>query len=642
MLVSGTDAQGPFLRYYRKKDEQIWLAEFDTLALEITQLSARDWDGDVLPDIFATGIDNAGDHYDLLLFNRPDTTGTLQWKIDTLSINGGNSYQVADFNNNGSPELLQMNAGGARLIEFPSRGVRQVRDTLIDLSKNAEFVADLNSDGRVDLSVRQAGNRAIMYSDGTDVLLQRGNVPLQSFGDWDRDGDLDLIQGSTDSLYLLRNDAVAENQSPQRPQSALGLSVFDKLFIYWEPGTDDHTPVAAITYDLTIQTNAGNVITGEFDLFTNRRLTVSAGNVGSRNYALLNLRQTDTYTYFVQSVDNSFHAGATLSGNCLPCSSAIEMQDIASCGAGNIVLEETQEVLWFSFQQGFLGISDRMTFDGFKQDTVFSFNPQTNHCGSVKLYQLKHEEVLVQEESDSLTVCQGAVVELGVEPGWAEVSWSGPSGFTSDQDTIEWTAVTEGTVTARLTDGEGCVITRDFVIKANEVKLEPADASYQILRGGEVEIEISGAVSYSWQPSTGLSNPSISNPVASPVQTTQYFVTGTDSIGCTGMAKVLIVVEFTAYVPTLFTPNNDGKNDALKVYGLTDANDFDLVIYNREGAQVFTTNSVSEASNLGWDGTTRGVLQPAGVYTWKVRGKQNNGRPVLLNGKQSGSVVLVR
>ena len=116
-------------------------------------------------------------------------------------------------------------------------------------------------------------------------------------------------------------------------------------------------------------------------------------------------------------------------------------------------------------------------------------------------------------------------------------------------------------------------------------------------------------------------------------------VTGYDSIGCTDQAEIRITVERNGYIPSLFTPNDDAKNDLLRIYGMSDAMEFTFTIVNRNGSLVFSASNLNEAD---WDGTTRGVKQPNGVYFWKVTGKLFSGEPVQLNGKDSGSVVLVR
>ncbi|MCZ2460046.1 MAG: gliding motility-associated C-terminal domain-containing protein [Chitinophagales bacterium] len=60
--------------------------------------------------------------------------------------------------------------------------------------------------------------------------------------------------------------------------------------------------------------------------------------------------------------------------------------------------------------------------------------------------------------------------------------------------------------------------------------------------GEQIQLYTTGASTYSWSPATGLSNSNIPNPVASPVATTNYIVTGIDPNGCTSKDSVLITV----------------------------------------------------------------------------------------------------
>ena len=52
-----------------------------------------------------------------------------------------------------------------------------------------------------------------------------------------------------------------------------------------------------------------------------------------------------------------------------------------------------------------------------------------------------------------------------------------------------------------------------------------------LCRGGQIQLSASGGVKYNWLPSTGLSNPSISNPIARPDKTTKYTVQIIDTCG---------------------------------------------------------------------------------------------------------------
>jgi gliding motility-associated-like protein len=60
--------------------------------------------------------------------------------------------------------------------------------------------------------------------------------------------------------------------------------------------------------------------------------------------------------------------------------------------------------------------------------------------------------------------------------------------------------------------------------------------------GGQVQLNTTGANSYSWSPAAGLSNPNIPDPVATPAITTQYIVTGTTTGGCIAKDTVVITI----------------------------------------------------------------------------------------------------
>jgi len=70
-----------------------------------------------------------------------------------------------------------------------------------------------------------------------------------------------------------------------------------------------------------------------------------------------------------------------------------------------------------------------------------------------------------------------------------------------------------------------------------------AGNNVSICHGGSVALNASGGTNYQWSPSTGLNNPAIHNPVASPVATTTYTVSISDNIGCSGTASVIVTVD---------------------------------------------------------------------------------------------------
>jgi gliding motility-associated-like protein len=63
-----------------------------------------------------------------------------------------------------------------------------------------------------------------------------------------------------------------------------------------------------------------------------------------------------------------------------------------------------------------------------------------------------------------------------------------------------------------------------------------------ICKGDSVQLFATGGSNYYWQPNTGLSNPNISNPMASPDSTTLYVVRIENTPGCSRTEKVLVRV----------------------------------------------------------------------------------------------------
>lgn len=87
------------------------------------------------------------------------------------------------------------------------------------------------------------------------------------------------------------------------------------------------------------------------------------------------------------------------------------------------------------------------------------------------------------------------------------------------------------------------------------------------------------------------------------------------------------------YIPNAFSPNGDGLNDVLKVYGYI-IRDLRFVVFNQWGEKIF--ESRNQAS--GWDGTYKGKQQPSGVYIYLCDITLKDGTKM----QKKGSINLVR
>ena len=87
------------------------------------------------------------------------------------------------------------------------------------------------------------------------------------------------------------------------------------------------------------------------------------------------------------------------------------------------------------------------------------------------------------------------------------------------------------------------------------------------------------------------------------------------------------------FFPTAFSPNGDGENDILKMEGRL-AEEVYWVVYNRWGERMYEAFNIDDA----WDGTYKGVEQPAETYGYyyRIRCAGNEVR------EKKGNVTLIR
>jgi len=85
--------------------------------------------------------------------------------------------------------------------------------------------------------------------------------------------------------------------------------------------------------------------------------------------------------------------------------------------------------------------------------------------------------------------------------------------------------------------------------------MSAAQSIDSICAGLSVQLAASGAQLYTWQPTTGLSNANIANPVASPSTTTTYTVIGSDNKRCFSDTAILVVTVLPN--PTVTIPDSN-------------------------------------------------------------------------------------
>ena len=155
--------------------------------------------------------------------------------------------------------------------------------------------------------------------------------------------------------------------------------------------------------------------------------------------------------------------------------------------------------------------------------------------------------------------------------------------------------------------------------------------------GESITLTASGADDYNWTPGTYLDVTTGSTVIATPDQSMVYCVVGTDTNGCTDTACVVLTMEIECgnlFVPNVFSPNENSKDDELCIFGAECVNDLVFRIYNRWGELVFETADPV----ICWDGKFRGEYVSSGAYAYTFEGTNVSGESV----KREGTITVLR
>ncbi|MEZ4827357.1 MAG: hypothetical protein R3C61_13920 [Bacteroidia bacterium] len=138
------------------------------------------------------------------------------------------------------------------------------------------------------------------------------------------------------------------------------------------------------------------------------------------------------------------------------------------------------------------------------------------------------------------TICVGQSTSL-LASGGVSYGWTPLAGLNNPNipNPVATPAVSTN-YTALITDAFGCVQTDNVFVKVNPLPNAFAGNDTVKCPGIPMQLQASGGIIYSWTPTATLSNPNISNPVATPNVTTTYTVTVTDTNGCVNSDDIVV------------------------------------------------------------------------------------------------------
>lgn len=129
---------------------------------------------------------------------------------------------------------------------------------------------------------------------------------------------------------------------------------------------------------------------------------------------------------------------------------------------------------------------------------------------------------------------------------------------------------------------------------------------------------------YQWTPGDFLNNDTIRNPTIFPFDSREYTLAVTNANGCQAFADIFVDVDANrnVYIPNVFSPNRDGRNEDFRIYACQGVSSVNAVnIFDRWGGLIFTQDNIMPNCLDGirlWDGIYRGKTVDPGVFIYTI------------------------
>ncbi len=218
--------------------------------------------------------------------------------------------------------------------------------------------------------------------------------------------------------------------------------------------------------------------------------------------------------------------------------------------------------------------------------------------------------------------------------GGVSYSWTVNGGLYS-LDSNFFTSIVDPTrYYVEVTDANLCTDTASVFVDVYDPPSLNLGPDVQTFWGNQVVLNpITDATIFNWTPLEGLSCYTCEHPTVTATETSTFYLTVENAIGCINYDTITIRYDGSIYVPNSFTPNNDGDNDFFRASG-KDIVEFELSIYDRWGELLFYTENMSNS----WDGTYKGEPAKTETYVWKIIYSEALGE----SGEMYGRVTLIR
>jgi FG-GAP repeat. len=317
LLLSGTlSSDERISRIYRNDNGVFTDIEAGLTGVYQSSVAWGDYDNDGDLDLVLSGMSNNNQRITKIYRN---DNGVFTDINAGLSGASWGSVAWGDYDNDGDLDLLVTGNNYILKLYRNDNGIfSEVNTGLPGVNNPSVAWGDCDNDGDLDILItgmtstgeyisniyRNDSGTFTNINAGLYTPISRGSV---AWGDYDGDGDLDILLTGNGVSKIYKNGTAASNTVPSAPSGLTATSAGTGMVLSWNKSTDTQTPQAGLTYNLYIGTSSGavNKRTPMAILAGGYRKIVQKSAIQSNSWTIKKL-PAGTYYWSVQAVDNNF------------------------------------------------------------------------------------------------------------------------------------------------------------------------------------------------------------------------------------------------------------------------------------------------------------------------------------------------
>jgi len=343
ILLTGYTGDSERISKIYRNNGDITFTEQITISLPGVYDGSADWgdydnDGDL--DILLIGwTDN--DYITKIYRNNSDNTFIEQSDISLQGADAGLAVW-GDYDNDSYLDIIMTGNSGEGFITKIYRNnsdnsfSEQTDIILLGMLWSSVAWGDYDNDGNLDIlltgwkdaleyySIIYRNNGDNSFTEQTSIVLTGVYDGSSVWGDYDNDGDLDILLTGTQASspnYISKiysNEGTTFNTAPSAPSNPEAVVNADSVTFTWDMAVDSETPQNVLTYNIYVETmpEGVDVVSPMASTSTGYRRIPARGNAEFNydGYTIHNL-EPGTYYWGVQAIDQAFAGGEWAYGN---------------------------------------------------------------------------------------------------------------------------------------------------------------------------------------------------------------------------------------------------------------------------------------------------------------------------------------